>query len=138
MKEPVESDPGWRRRVWIVEDEPAAAELATDMCASSGAVASVFRAPLGYLAALRSSEPPMAIVLDWRLERELSAALFLATRHRYPALRVICWTGSPMSELPSILRDDAHTVIVDKADGMVSFERALKWALDDGRDEPPT
>ena len=64
-----------------------------------GAEASVFRAPLPYLAALREATPPMAVVLDWRLEHELSAALFLATRHRYPHLPVIYWTGSPASAL---------------------------------------
>ena len=38
-------------------------------------------------------QAPVAVILDWRLEHELSAALFLATRHRYPRMPVIYWTG---------------------------------------------
>lgn len=129
MSEGVATDPGRQRRVWIVEDEPAAAELATELCEASGAKASVFQAALPYLAALRKSSPPLAVVLDWRLERELSAALFLATRHRYPHLAVIYWTGSDAVALPAMIRDDARTIVVEKADGTASFERALSWAL---------
>lgn len=120
--------PGLQPHVWIVEDEPAAGELAAELCQAWGAEASVFRAPLPYLTALREATPPMAVVLDWRLEHELSAALFLATRHRYPQLPVIYWTGSPASALPSMIVDDALTVLVDKADGAWPFERALEWA----------
>jgi len=123
------ADPGWQPRVWIVEDEPAAAALAVELCESAGAQASVFRAPLAYLAALRGSTPPAAVILDWRLEHELSAALFLATRHRHPLLPIVYWTGSVASHLPSMIRDDQRTRIVDKADGAVTFERALTWAL---------
>jgi len=122
-------DPGWQPRVWIVEDEPAAAALAVELCESSGAQASVYRAPLTYLAALRRSLPPAAVILDWRLEYELSAALFLATRHRHPLMPIVYWTGSVASDLPSMIRDDRRTMIVDKADGALSFERALTWAL---------
>jgi DNA-binding NtrC family response regulator len=122
--------PGLQPRVWIVEDEPAAGALAAELCEAWGAEASVFRAPLPYLAALRETLPPMAVVLDWRLEHELSAALFLATRHRYPRLPVIYWTGSAASALPSMIVDDALTTLVDKADGARPFERALEWARD--------
>jgi DNA-binding NtrC family response regulator len=118
------------RPIWIVDDEPAAARLAADMCTARGAEAAVFPAPLPYLTALRSVGPPAAVVLDWRLENELSAALYLATRHRYPRLPVIYWTGSVTSKLPDMVRGDAMTVVVDKADGSVPFERALSWALD--------
>lgn len=117
------------RPIWIVDDEPAAAKLAADLCAARGAAAAVFRAPLPYLTALRSVEPPAAVVLDWRLENELSAALYLATRHRYPRLPVIYWTGSITSTLPDMVRGDAMTVVVDKAEGSAPFERALSWAL---------
>ena len=116
-------------RVWIVEDEPAAAALAADLCQSCGAEPSVYRAPLPFLAALRSVERPHAVVLDWRLEHELSAALFLATRHRYPDLPVVYWTGSPGDALPIMIREDAHTVVVDKAAGSRAFESALTSAL---------
>lgn len=121
-----------RRRVWIVEDEPAAAALAADLCLSCGASPSVYRAPLPFLAALRSAEPPHAVVLDWRLERELSAALFLATRHRYPDLPVVYWTGSPGDALPAMIREDARTVVIDKAAGSRAFESAITAALEAG------
>jgi|GEM_PF-2354197 len=117
------------RAVWIVEDEPAAAELAADLCSSGGAEATLFRSALPFLRAFREVEPPTAIVLDWRLEHELSAALFMATRHRFPALPVIYWTGSEAASLPAMIREDPRTVIVDKAGGAVAFETALAWAL---------
>jgi DNA-binding NtrC family response regulator len=117
------------RRVWIVEDEPEAAMLAAEMCEASGASASIFRRPLTFLTALRTSEPPTAVVLDWRLERELSAALFLATRHRHPRLPVIYWTGGTLGALPAMIFEDRWVVILDKAAGTKSFEEALAWAL---------
>ena len=93
-----------------------------------GAEVSVFRAPLPFLAALRDRSQPTAVVLDWRLEHELSAALFLATRHRYPTLPVIYWTGHSAAALPSMITEDARTTVVDKAGGTEPFERALDWA----------
>ena len=115
--------------VWIVEDEPAAAELAADLCLAGGAQPELFRSALPYLRAFRAGGLPQAVVLDWRLEQELSAALFLATRHRFPGLPVIYWTGSPGSVLPAAVRDDPHTRIVDKAAGTDAFDTALSWAL---------
>lgn len=117
------------RRVWIVEDEPAAAALAADLCRASGVEPTVFRAPLPFLAALRANLPPAAVVLDWRLEHELSAALFLATRHRFPTLRVVYWTGHAADLLPGMIRADASTRIVDKASGAAAFESAVRWAV---------
>jgi len=116
--------------VWIVEDEPAAAELAADICSSAGLEPTVFSAPLPFLAALRDRAGPRAVILDWRLERELSAALFMATRHRHPRLPVIYWTGSVSTALPSMILEDAMTVVVEKSDGAVPFERAIAWAID--------
>jgi DNA-binding NtrC family response regulator len=117
------------RQVWIVEDEPAAAALAAELCRGSGLEPTLFRAPLPFLAALRAEDPPAAVVLDWRLEHELSAALFLATRHRFPAMRVVYWTGIPADLLPAMIRADASTRIVDKAAGAVAFESAVRWAV---------
>lgn len=122
--------------VWIVEDEPAAAQLAADLCAAADAPASIFRSPTPFLEALRDGGEPRAVVLDWRLERELSAALFLATRHRFPALPVIYWTGSPLVALPAMIRDDPLTRFVDKAGGSDAFEDALRWALERTAGEP--
>jgi DNA-binding NtrC family response regulator len=128
--------PGRDRHVWIVEDEPASATLAAELCEGWGAVVSVFRAPLPFLAALRGRPHPTAVVLDWRLEHELSAALFLATRHRYPRLPVIYWTGHAFGTLPSMITDDEHTMIVDKAEGTEPFEQALDWADRVGNEQP--
>jgi DNA-binding NtrC family response regulator len=115
--------------VWIVEDEPAASALAVELCESRGAETDVFADPVPFLAALRSGSSPSAIVLDWRLERELSAALFMATRHRHPRTPVMFWTGSAVDSLPAMIREDEHTVIVDKAAGTRAFDAALAWAL---------
>ncbi|HEX2221714.1 MAG TPA: hypothetical protein VHK06_04250 [Candidatus Limnocylindria bacterium] len=116
-------------RVWIVEDEPQASDLALDLCAAGGADGRVFRDPVEFINALRGELAPSAVVLDWRLERELSAALFMATRHHYPGLPVIYWTGTPTGSLPSMIHNDPDTQVVDKADGLVAFEAALAWAL---------
>jgi len=118
-------------RAWIVEDEPAAASLAADLCEANGAVASVFRLPLAFLSALRTGPAPAVVILDWRLENELSAALFMATRHQYPHLPIIFWTGSGTDALPSMIHDNGYTRVVDKAAGNPPFEDALAWALDD-------
>ena len=53
----------------------------------------------------------------------------MATRHRFPRLPVIYWTGSPSANLPSMIRDDPWTRVIDKAGGATSFEEALAWAL---------
>lgn len=120
---------GLEPQIWIVEDEPPAAALAVELCLSSGASSQVFRTPLAYLAALRAGTAPTAVVLDWRLERELSAALFMATRHRHPRMPVVYWTGT-VDALPGMIRQDGCTRVVDKAGGAAAFEAAIRWALD--------
>jgi DNA-binding NtrC family response regulator len=127
-------DGGWERRAWIVEDDPAVATLAAELCVARGASPSVFSLPLPFLTALRSSAPPAVLILDWRLENELTSGLFMATRHRYPRLPIICWTGSRTESLPSMIRADAYTVVVAKTSGTSSIERALGWALGGGGD----
>ena len=129
-RDPVTEAPPDDHTIWIVEDEPAAAQLAAELCSAVDVAASIFRAPTPFLAALRDGGEPRVVVLDWRLERELSAALFLATRHRFPVMPVIYWTGSPLLALPAMIRDDPHTRFVDKAGGSAAFEEALRWALD--------
>jgi FixJ family two-component response regulator len=121
-------EPAPKREVWIVEDEPAAAALAVELCASFGAAPRVFRTSVAFLAALREATPPAVVVLDWRLERELSAALFMATRHRHRILPVVYWTGT-VEALPGMVREDGETRIVDKAGGAAAFEEAIGWAL---------
>ncbi|MDQ3881188.1 MAG: response regulator [Chloroflexota bacterium] len=118
-----------RESVWIVEDEPAAAALAADICEAGDVGSRVFRSPLPFLRAFRDPPRPSAIVLDWRLEHELTAALFLATRHRFPELPVIYWTANARSSLPAMILDDPMTRVVEKTDGAGAFEGALRWAL---------
>jgi CheY-like chemotaxis protein len=115
--------------VWIVEDEPAAAALAADICEAGQVRPHVFRSPLPFLRAFRDRPAPSAIVLDWRLEHELTAALFMATRHRFPELPVIYWTGNERGTLPAMITDDPLTLVVEKTDGAGAFETALEWAL---------
>jgi len=134
VNERVAPGPSWDGGAWIVEDEPAAATLAADLCQASGLPVSIYSLPLPFLTALRSAPPPAVVILDWRLERELSAGLFLATRHRYPRLPVIYWTGSRASALPGMIQEDARTMVVDKASGAAPFERALAWALAEAHD----
>jgi FixJ family two-component response regulator len=119
------------RRAWIVEDEPAAASLAADLCEASGAAASVFRLPLAFLSAMREGPAPAVVILDWRLENELSAALFMATRHQHPHLPIIFWTGRGTDRLPAMIHDNGYTRVVDKAGGTSPLEDALIWALED-------
>ena len=133
MAERVSIDGAPGPRAWIVEDEPAAASLAVDLCEANGAVASVFRLPLAFLSALRAGPTPAVVILDWRLDNELSAALFLATRHQHPHLPIIFWTGSGTEALPAMIHDNGYTRVVDKAGGNSPFEEALAWALDDER-----
>ena len=114
--------------VVVVEDDPTVAALAADLCRGMGADAVLFASPAPFLKAL-GGDPPRAVVLDWRLEREVSSAGFMAIRHRYPELPVVCWTASPSESLPVMIHDDPMTRIVDKASGMGAFEHALSWAL---------
>lgn len=127
------SDRGGRWALWVVEDEPASARLVAELCRAAGGDASVFPAPTPFLAALRHGSPPRAVVLDWRLGHEVSAALFLATRHRHPGLPVIYWTATDARNLPAMIREDGFTIIVDKAGGAASLERALAWAVTERR-----
>jgi DNA-binding NtrC family response regulator len=117
------------RPVWIVEDEPTVGRLAAEICEQAGALPTVFRAPLSYLLALRGSSMPDAVILDWRLQNELSSGLFLATRHRYRGMPVIYWTNSPET-LPAMVRDDMLTLVADKQGGVEALERALAWAFE--------
>jgi len=115
--------------VWVVEDEPEAAALAAELCEINGTHARTYRDGQLFLEALRTRDRPAVLVLDWRLERGLSAPLFMAARHREPNLPVIFWTGSQRNALPEMIHGDPRARIVDKASGAVAFEEALRWAL---------
>jgi DNA-binding NtrC family response regulator len=127
---PEQSAPIGGAAVWIVEDEPAAASLAADLCALNGTLAYIYRDGQLFLDALRSEARPAVLVLDWRLERGLSAPLFMAARHREPTLPVLFWTGTAANTLPQMIQQDPRARVVDKADGTAAFEGALRWALD--------
>ena len=135
----IDGTPG---EVSILEDEPMLATLAADVCSGLGASSATFDSPAACLDAARAS-PPRALVLDWRLHGELGAAAFLAMRHRYPLLPVVCWTASQPPHLPEMILRDPMTRLVDKAAGVEQFEAALRWALafadptEGGRDVRP-
>ena len=115
-------------QVGVVEDDPAVAALAAELCRGLGASAALFASPTPFLRAF-SADAPRAVVLDWRLEREVGSAAFMAIRHRYPQLPVVCWTSSPRDSLPIMILRDPMTRIVDKASGAAAFEHAMAWAL---------
>lgn len=120
--------------VWVVDDEPAAAALACEMCEIAGLQAIAFGDAVSYLGALRGPTAPVAVVLDWRLEHELSAALFMATRQRYPTLSIIFWTGNELGSLPRMVHHDPNVRVLAKVGGSTEFDAALAWAFADGAD----
>jgi FixJ family two-component response regulator len=120
--------------VWVVDDEPAAAALACEMCEIAGLQAVAFASAVSYLGALRGPSTPAVVVLDWRLEHELSAALFMATRQQYPMLPIIFWTASEIGTLPRMVHHDPNVRVLAKAGGSAEFDAALAWALADRTD----
>ncbi|HEX3220613.1 MAG TPA: hypothetical protein VHU77_11470 [Candidatus Limnocylindria bacterium] len=114
--------------VAILEDDALLGELALELCRGLGGEAALYGAPADFLEAARLS-PPHLLVLDWRLHGQLGAAAFMAVRHRYPSMPVVCWTASPAWNLPQMIRDDPTTRVVDKAAGASAFEAAVRWAI---------
>lgn len=112
----------------ILEDDPMLGQLAAELCRGIGAEPVVYAAPAEFLEAARA-EPPRVLILDWRLQGQLGAATFMAVRHRYPAMPVVCWTASRAGSLPQMIREDPMTRVVDKAAGAQAFETALRWAI---------
>lgn len=103
-------------------------ELAVELCREIGVDATLYDTPAAFLEAARIN-PPRALVLDWRLQGQLGAAAFMAVRHRYPAMRVVCWTASPAWNLPQMIREDPVARVVDKGAGTAAFEAAVRWAI---------
>jgi DNA-binding NtrC family response regulator len=116
------------QRIAIVEDDPVLGALAAELCRGMGAEPVVYGAPADFLEAARS-DPPRILVLDWRLQGQLGAAAFMAVRHRYPAMRVVCWTASPAWHLPQMILQDPMTTVIDKAAGPGAFEAAVRQAM---------
>lgn len=129
-------------RVGIIDDDATVARLAADVCEALGTEARVYAATGPFLAAL-ADDAPAAIILDWRLEREIGSAAFMAVRHRFPNLPVVCWTGFAAATLPAMVHHDPATRVVSKTDGTAALEAAIRWALayeqeaDDGRIQGP-
>jgi DNA-binding NtrC family response regulator len=115
-------------RISVLEDDPTLGELAAELCRGLGAEVALYDAPAEFLEAARR-EPPRALILDWRLQGQLGAAAFMAVRHRYPTMPVVCWTASPAWNLPQMIRDDPTTQVIDKAAGATAFEAAVRWAI---------
>lgn len=120
-----------RPRVAVIEDRPELAELAAELCERLGLVPTTYPTPARFLAEL-GERPPRLIVLDWRLEREVGAAVFLAVRHRFEEVPIVCWTAAAPEELPDMLAGDARTRLVRKASGLAAFEDAVRWARELG------
>jgi DNA-binding response OmpR family regulator len=115
-------------RIAILEDDPRLGELAVELCRDMNVEAAHYFVPADFLDAARR-DPPRALILDWRLNAQLGAAAFMAVRHRYPDMPVVCWTASPAWQLPQMIRQDAMSRVVDKAAGAADFEAAVRWAI---------
>jgi DNA-binding NtrC family response regulator len=113
--------------VAVLEDEPQLAELAVELCGRVGLTAETYSSPTAFLGEV-SLVAPRLLILDWRFERELGAAVFMTVRHRFGALPIVCWTGTPASDLPTMVVDDPRVRVVPKSDGIDAFEAAVRWA----------
>jgi DNA-binding NtrC family response regulator len=113
--------------VAVLEDDPQLAELAVDLCARVGLSAATYPSPGAFLGEVIVT-PPRLLILDWRFERELGAAVFMTVRHRFGDLPIVCWTATPAHDLPAMVMDDPRVRIVPKSDGVDAFEAAVRWA----------
>ena len=103
--------------------------LAVEVCGSLGLTAATFRSPATFLSRFTSTAPRV-VVLDWRLERDVGAGVFMALRHRFALVPIVCWTAVPSSSLPDMVASDGRTRVVQKTSGVDAFESALRWASD--------
>jgi DNA-binding response OmpR family regulator len=113
--------------VAVLEDDPQLAELAVELCRRMGLSAQTYSSPGAFLGDATVTRPRL-LILDWRFERELGAAVFMTVRHRFGDLPIVCWTATPASDLPSMVVDDPRVRIVPKPDGIEAFEVAVRWA----------
>ncbi len=114
--------------VVVLEDERALADLAVEVCGHLGLRAVVFRTSAAYSGALGARRPRL-VILDWRLEREVAAAVYLALRHRFHDLQIVLWTATGERELPGMLGADPHTRVVRKSSGLDALEMAIREAI---------
>jgi FixJ family two-component response regulator len=113
--------------VAVLEDEPQLAELAVELCGRVGLTAETYSSPTAFLGE-GSLTPPRVLILDWRFERELGAAVFMTVRHRFGDVPIVCWTATPATDLPTMVVGDPRVRIVLKSDGIEAFEDAVRWA----------
>lgn len=116
--------------VVVLEDDPSLAELAVELCDRQGLSSATYASPAGFLGEA-SHTPPRLLILDWRFERELGAGVFMAVRHRFGDVPIVCWTATPTSDLPAMLIRDPRVRIVQKSRGVAAFENAVRWAAQD-------
>ena len=122
--------------VAVLEDDPELAALAVELCRKLGLVAIQYPSPGAFLATV-GVRPPRLLILDWRFERELGSGAFLAVRHRFGALPIVCWTSTPLTDLPAMLAGDERVRIVPKSAGIRAFETAVGWAASQPRPDRP-
>jgi FixJ family two-component response regulator len=115
--------------VAVLEDDQTLSDLAVELCDRMGLSSATYRSPAGFLGEV-SHISPRLLILDWRFERELGAAVFMAVRHRFGDLPIVCWTSSSITDLPAMLVRDPSVRIVQKARGVDAFESAVRWALE--------
>jgi DNA-binding response OmpR family regulator len=113
--------------VVVLEDDPQLAEIAVELCERAGLTAETYTSPTAFLddALVR---PPRLLILDWRFERELGAAVFMTARHRFGDVPIVCWTATSAADLPAMVVDDPRVRVVAKSDGADAFEAAVRWA----------
>ena len=129
--------------VAVLEDERELADLAVEVCRQLGLTASVFRTAAAYNETFAGRRPRL-VILDWRLDREVAAAVYMALRHRFDDLQIVLWTATGERELPGMLGADPRTRVVRKSSGLETLEAALREAIaagsgsNDDRQEEPT
>ncbi len=113
--------------VAVLEDDPQLANLAVELCGRVGLSAETYPSPAAFLEEA-SPTPPRLLILDWRFEHELGAAVFMTVRHRFGNLPIVCWTATAANDLPAMVVDDPQVCIVPKSAGIEAFEAAVRWA----------
>jgi len=117
-----------RPQVAVIEDEREPGELALEVCQRMGLSARQYRTSAAFQAAFAERRPDL-VILDWRLEREVAAAVYLALRHRFEALPIVLWTGTGEHDLPRMVARDPHTSVVPKPSGLEALEAAIRGAF---------
>lgn len=113
--------------VAVLEDQRQLADLAVELCARLGLRAVPFSSSSRYNAAFRDRRPRL-VILDWRLEHEVAAAVYMGLRHRHDDLPVVVWTATGEHDLPPMVATHPYTCVVQKASAIETLEAAIRWA----------